>query len=272
MVYFTLRGGLANMMFQIAAVNSIAWSKGDKCSFHNIDTHLPFLNAHKQLNNRLVDALEYRKLNFLKDVITDPVSPNLKVYSYPFHFVEHDLKEENVGLDGFFQSEKYFKEHEDRIRELFKPTEEINIEIDVKYGWLFKDGTRNTSIHVRRGDYLRHPNHHPVQPLEYYQKAIDLTKDATDRYIIFSDDIPWCKQVFKGDGFIFMDGNEKDYIELYLMSRCNNNITCNSSFSWWGAWLNNNENKIVIGPKMWFGNAYNHFNTNDVLPESWIKI
>jgi hypothetical protein len=269
MIYFTLRGGLANMMFQVAAVNSIAMDKGVDCSFHNLDNQLVFINKHKHLNVRLGDAREYRKLRFFKDALTNEVPPNIKSYTYPYHFQDIEIEGDDAILDGFFQSEKYFKSNEKEIKELFRPTDEIVSILNEKYNHILNDKT--TSIHVRRGDYLRHPNHHPVQSMEYYKKGIELTKETTNKYIVFSDDIPWCKKMFVGDEYVFID-NEEDYIELYLMSMCDNNIIANSSFSWWGAWLNNNPSKIVVGPSMWFGIAYRGWNTNDVLPEGWIKI
>jgi hypothetical protein len=269
MIHFTLRGGLANMMFQIAAVNSIALKNNTQCSFHNLDDQLNYINQFRHKNTRLKDATKYRDLNFFKDTLTNPVPPNINVYTYPFHYEDIQIAEGDAGLDGFFQSEKYFKEHEGVIRELFKPTDEVVNVIKEKYSDILNQKT--TSIHVRRGDYLKHPNHHPVQTLQYYQKGIELTIGKTDKYIIFSDDIPWCREVFKGDKFIFME-DEDDYIEMYLMSMCDNNIIANSSFSWWGAWLNNRKDKTVVGPKNWFGPAYSTWNTNDVLPEEWIKI
>jgi len=269
MIYFTLRGGLANMMFQIAAVNSIALKNNTQCSFHNLDNQLGYINQFRHVNTRLGDAIKYRDLNFFKETLTNTPPPNVKVYTYPFHYEDIKLDDGEVGLDGFFQSEKYFKQHEGVIRELFKPTDKVLNTLKEKYSEILNQKT--TSIHVRRGDYLNHPNHHPVQTLEYYEKGIKLTLNTTDKYIVFSDDIMWCKQSFHGDNFIFMD-DEDDYIELYLMSMCDNNIIANSSFSWWGAWLNNNPNKIVVGPKLWFGKAYETWNTNDVLPKEWIKI
>lgn len=269
MIHFTLRGGLANMMFQIAAVNSIALKNNTRCSFHNLGDQLNYINKFKHVNSRLNDATKYRDLNIFKNLLVNPVPPNVKTYTYPFHFENIELGVGDVGLDGFFQSEKYFKEHENEVREMFKPTDEVLNVINGKYGDILK--VRTTSIHVRRGDYLRYPNHHPTQTLQYYEKGIELTKDSTDKYIIFSDDILWCRQTFRGDNFIFME-DEDDYIELYLMSMCDNNIIANSSFSWWGAWLNNNKGKIVVGPSNWFGSAYSNWDTSDVLPKEWFKI
>ena len=112
------------------------------------------------------------------------------------------------------------------------------------------------------------PNHHPACNLGYYKEAIKLMD--VNKFIVFSDDMSWCKENFVGDEFIFMENNS-DYIDLWLMSLCDNNIIANSSFSWWGAWLNQNPNKKVIAPKKWFGPAINH-NTKDLIPESWIII
>jgi 5'(3')-deoxyribonucleotidase len=91
-------------------------------------------------------------------------------------------------------------------------------------------------------------------------------------FLIFSDDIEWCKENFPNisDKFIFIEGN-KDYEDLYIMSKCKNNIISNSTFSWWGAWLNQNENKKVVAPLKWFGSSINH-NTKDLYCDGWIKI
>ena len=140
--------------------------------------------------------------------------------------------------------------------------------IETKYSDLLS--VRTTAIHVRRGDYLKFPQHHPTQTVEYFLAGVELLKDKTDKFLVFSDDIAWCKANFKFDNIVYIE-NEKDYIELYLQSLCNNNITSNSSFSWWGAWLNENNNKVVIGPNKWFGSAINH-DTSDVIPETWKKM
>ena len=268
MIYYTLRGGLGNMMFGIATTHSLSLSHKTKAVFTNLKTQLDYLNRETNFNPKLKHSNEYMGLNFIGNMIFGVPPKNIKVYTYPFHYEEKVITEDDFHIDGFFQSEKYFKKHEDEIRELFKPTEDIIDVIKNRYSDLLKHKT--TSIHIRRGDYVRNQNNHPTQPLQYYQKAIELTKDDTEKYIIFSDDIEWCKDVFIGDRFIYID-DEKDYIELYMMSLCKNNIISNSSFSWWGAWLNDNIDKKVVSPKKWFGPNIKH-NTNDIIPESWIKI
>ena len=124
--------------------------------------------------------------------------------------------------------------------------------------------------------------------MEYYNKAIKQF-DKDSNFLIFSDDIEWAKNNFKGDNFYFItenkiEGNDvmdtlniskgghPDYIELYMMSLCDHNIIANSSFSWWGAWLNENPNKKVIAPKKWFGPAYGDINDNDLVPETWTRL
>jgi hypothetical protein len=106
--------------------------------------------------------------------------------------------------------------------------------------------------------------------MKYYQEAMKHFDDDT-LFVVFSDDIDWCKSVFKGDNFIFIT-NEQDYVDLYLMSLCKNNIIANSSFSWWGSWLNKNEGKKVIAPSKWFGRAYSDWDTNDIYTKNMIKL
>jgi hypothetical protein len=270
MIYTRLKGGLGNMLFQIAATYSIALEKNTTPSFYNLDGQLTYLNNEKGFNPKLNHSFEYKNLNGFNNLTTSTPPNGTPVYRYPFHYQNIQTQGDNFIVDGFFQSEKYFIKHEKEIKELFKPTENILNLISEKYSDYLKNKT--TAVHVRRGDYVKHRNIHPPQDLQYYRNSISLTE--YDKILVFSDDLSWCKNNFIGDEFIFIEG-EKDYVELYLMSMCDNVITSNSSFSWWGAWLNNNPNKKVIGPKKWFGesvkNSPNHI-TKDILPDSWIKM
>jgi len=265
MIYCNLKGGLSNILIQMAAVKSMAIDKGTDCSFTNLNYQLNLINDEMENNPKVKHAFEYM-LIFDKFNTSLP-SSELPIIHFPFVYKKIDLPNDNFYVDGFFQSEKYFAHNRKELLEWFKIPEQIKEKIELKYSELFKQ--RTTSIHVRRGDYLRYPNHHPVQTLEYYNKSIEYLKDSTDLFMVFSDDIEWCKDNIKTDNIIYFE-DEKDYIEIYLMSLCDNNIISNSSFSWWGAWLNRNENKIVIGPKIWFGSEIQH-NTNDILPEKWVK-
>ena len=148
---------------------------------------------------------------------------------------------------------------------LFDIDEKSKKEIYEKYSEILNGET--CSIHVRRGDYLGLNGHHPVCDLEYYNKSINLF-DKNTKFLVFSDDIKWCQENFKGENFIFISGN-RDFIDIWLMSLCQNNIIANSTFSWWGAWLNQNINKKVIAPSKWFGPLKINHNTQDLIPEAW---
>jgi hypothetical protein len=266
MIYCNLKGGIGNVLFQIAATKSLSIDNNTECSFPNLITHLNYLNSDKTHNPILDYSHEYLKL--FKNIITSPITKSIPLRVYPFEYVDTPLINGDIQIDGFFQSEKYFKHNRESILEFLDFNFIPEDYIQKKYN--FDQNKKTTSIHVRRGDYINYPNHHPTQSIEYYKKGIEILNNKTDIFIVFSDDIKWCKDNLILDNVIYIE-NEKDYIELYLMSLCDNNIISNSSFSWWGAWLNNNKNKTVIGPKKWFGSSIQH-NTNDIIPESWIKI
>lgn len=255
-----LQGGIGNIMFQIACV--IAYSKE-----YNKELTLSsagYREHHSSLSSYSSNILS--KLDM-------PINANFSgyiTYNEPgFNYTPIPNFRHNTRLNGYYQSDKYFEKYEADIRELF------SFDIDVKQEIREIITSNNTcSIHVRRGDYLNLPNHHPVQDMNYYMRAIkEMPKDSV--FLIFSDDIKWCKENFPNlpEKFIFVEGN-KDYEDMYIMSRCNNNIIANSSFSWWGAWLNENPDKIVISPSKdnWFGPAHAHLNTIDIIPNGWIQI
>jgi hypothetical protein len=256
-------------MFQIAAAKVISLSNKTNYSFPNLHNHINYLTMEDTYNPKVKYCSEYLNLPFLRGVNTTQSYLNLNTVTYPFHFENIKLPTPNIRIDGFFQSEKYFNNHKKEILELFLPDEKITNQIKEKYSDLLTEKT--TSIHVRRGDYIKNSTHHFVQGIDYFNQAIEIVDSKTDKYLVFSDDIEWCKKNFNGDKFAFIE-DEKDYIELYLMSMCSNNITSNSSFSWWGAWLNQNPNKTVIGTKNWFGPSLQFLKTDDIIPNTWIKI
>ena len=128
-------------------------------------------------------------------------------------------------------------------------------------------------MHVRRGDFIHKQHFHPLLPLEYYKAGVQETATKNSNCIlVFSDDIDWCKQVFGGDRRIKYSTNKNPFVDMCAMSMCNNHIIGNSTFSWWGAWLNPNPTKIVVAPKGWFGLGYAHWTIKDLFPDSWIKL
>ena len=132
------------------------------------------------------------------------------------------------------------------------------------------------SIHVRRGDYVTFSTMFPPVERTYLKPAISgFTNMNIRNFLVFSDDIPWCKQHFtqyEGCNFQYSEGRN-EYEDLVLMSQCEHNIISNSTFSWWGAWLNQNPNKIVVSPSEfnWFGKK-SKIDTKDIIPKEWIQI
>lgn len=173
------------------------------------------------------------------------------------------------GLDiiGYFQSEKYFEDCELSIRKYFALRDDLQKIVDEKYE-KYED-CRTASIHVRRGDYLNYPDTHPLCNGKYYNDAIKMFR-TVDKFLVFSDDPDWCRQNFNLGICDIIEGNP-DYIDMALMAKCDNNIIANSSFSWWGAWLNPNPNKVVIAPKDWFGKN-GPKDTQDLIPDGWVVL
>ena len=255
MISTHLQGGLGNYMFQIAAAEALAIDLGTKSVF---DFNLAS-QVHKNIR-----SYQDNIFNEINDI--SGVRFQSKYSEQGFGY--QDLpKTTSLYLIGYFQSEKYFKNHCTHIKSVFSATPETQDMVYRKYSDIFYGVV--CSIHVRRGDYLKLQDHHPVLGMQYYNEAID--KVVADKYLIFSDDIEWCKQNFIGDQFIFIEG-EPDYVDMFLMSLCDHNIIANSSFSWWGAWLNSDDDKIVVAPENWFGPAKGDINTSDLIPEKWIKI
>lgn len=172
---------------------------------------------------------------------------------------------------GYWQNQGYFIDIEKKIRDEFKFNNLLN-ENNTTYMQSIKS-TTSVSVHIRRGDYLKDELLGGLCSLDYYKKAISKMRASLDApvFYIFSDDLHWCREHLDFDASKFyISGNdgENSHIDMQLMSSCKHNIIANSSFSWWAAWLNENPNKIVIGPEKWT----NHHDSNQIIPEQWIKL
>lgn len=200
-----------------------------------------------------------------------------RVREKQFNFDPNILKvPDNVYLEGFWASEKYFQDIEYIIRQEFtfkKKPDGINKKIVKQI-----EESQSISIHIRRGDYVfdkKTSDYHGACGFDYYSMAAEtvVKKITNPHFFIFSDDPEWVKEKFhlKYQNTI-IDNNilQKDYEDLRLMSLCEHNIIANSSFSWWGAWLNRNSDKIVITPKKWFADS--SIDTNDLIPQGWIRL
>lgn len=256
MIVSKLQGGLGNQLFQWAYGKSL--SIRYKTSFY-ID------NSFYQ-NQSGVTARDFSLSKFpnIDDKLINTSNLRAMILRDNFVFKELNYKEGvDYYLDGYWQSQKYFISTDSIIRDILSPSQET-IQNLSKFP---TEGS--TSIHIRRGDYVTSNGYHPIQSMSYYQRALEEIGDYNN-LLIFSDDINWCKDNLKFDRMIFIEGNT-NVKDLWTMSLCTNNIIANSSFSWWGAWLNRNLNKKVIAPNNWFGSQAN-LNTSDIIPSDWIKI
>lgn len=254
----TLAGGLGNQMFEIAAAASLAKD----------NNAILLLNP----NNHICPNQGNNISNYLNNIFSKiAIDTNLNInftYSHPLCTYKPIPYTPNIKTNGHFQSWKYFHHNREYIQELFAPTKEIKEELDTKYNWI----KNYTVIQVRRGDYAKFPEHHPLLPTEYYLNAVK--KLNPEKIIIFSDDIEWCKKNLDFNIKCLYNENMSDIMELYLMTRCKDLIISNSSFGWWGAYLNTNEYKKVYVPNYWFGSYFINegFNINDLVLSEWIKI
>ena len=275
-----LSGGLGNQMFQFAAGYAIARKNNVELSldlkrFNYRSDHDGFQLQYvfdiyskvKFLNN----PANFRFLNFKE--ILNKINISYHKFKEPhFHYAHEMLNiPKHSLLNGYWQSELYFNSYSQEIRKIFSFCNKL----DKKNLLIANDIDKNNSIsiHIRRGDYLLKQNKNLYTDLsEYYIKAIqDSAKYFNDpKFFIFTDDPLWVTDNFNIDfshSIVDVNNGEKSFFDMHLMSLCKANITANSSFSWWGAWLNNNRNKIIYTPKNWFNDK--SICTNDLIPNGW---
>jgi len=183
---------------------------------------------------------------------------------------------DNTYLFGWWQNERYFIDIRDKLLREFEPKTPMTAK---NKEYLKKiSTTQSISLHVRREDYVtnEHANEvHGLTPLDYYHKAItrvtNLSADKDPHIFVFCKEIEWCKANLEFKlPTTFVEGNTQGADDMRLMKHCKHNILTNSSFSWWGAWLNQNPRKIVIAPKVWLQDKGD--NTKVELPQNWIRL
>lgn len=282
MVVVKLSGGLGNQMFQYAAGRRLALRHRtrlvvDTSHYKNYKDRGFELDCFKLAGDVLVDALPDQPLKptvqngFEDDDFVGLVGPgDGKVGRFEPRILSAP---DNTRLIGLWQSEEYFKDYSGQIRQDFsfkKPATGQNAKL------LTEIADHNAvSIHVRRGDYASYPHSVTLGPLgaDYYQKALKIIKSKVKRpvFYVFSDDPVWCKHNLDlGHNFVVVDHNSKGCDDMRLMSACKHHIIANSSFSWWGAWLNPDPGKIVVAPEPWFIDA--GFDTSDFVPRRWLQV
>ena len=273
MITVQLIGGLGNQLFQYAMAKSLSIEKKQKFSI-DVSSFETYKLHHYALNHFNIQKKVYKKPNRYLNKIINLFQKRTYYKEVNFNFNKSifDINESNIYLEGYFQSEKYFVKHEKQIRKDFEIISPLKKQTHEAIKHIQE--VNSVSLHIRRGDYLQHMIHN-TDKTDYYKTAMATMQSKVENpvYFIFSDDIPWAKENFKTNfETIFVDFNDAltNFEDLKLMSACKHNIIANSSFSWWGAWLNTNKNKIIVAPKLWFNDST--INTNDIIPDSWIKI
>ncbi len=261
MIFIRPNGALGNMFFHIAAIWSLAKDNNDVLCLVERKTKIQELISDTRCDMGHAEKYLYL-LNRFKNLQTDPgFLKNKKKADTSFTYTPLEYKKGYL-YRGYYQCEKWFKHHRKEILELFRPDHSFLPSIK-KYEKYFG----NIHLHVRRGDYLTLPDYHPVQSIDYYTKALEILPKGL-KVLVFSDDLEWCRNNFIGNDFIFVD--EKDYICVYVMAKMKYHIIANSSFSWWGAWMSEYEDKIVIAPGKWFGS--DGPDSKDICPKEWLII
>lgn len=231
------------------------------------ENEIPFYN-NLYSSNKYINFVFLKIKWFLKEI-----NKNHHIEKQ-FNFDQDFCNIQSWYIEWYFQTEKYFENYEKEIRKNFDfiiPPSKKNKEIIE----IIKS-CNSVSIHIRRWDYITNKNvnsFHGTCNLDYYKKSIDIIKSKIHNpiFFIFSDDMSWVKKNLKIKNAYYINWNtwKYSYEDIRLMWLCKHNIIANSSFSWWWAWLNKNNEKIIIAPKKWFNNNLNY---SDVIPNKWIKI
>lgn len=290
MVIVKLMGGLGNQMFQYALGRTLSLARGtelklDISHYSRYPLHRYAL-GHLNVQETFASPREtYRAKAFgwwndtLKRYAAQKARPDawawVRELEYRFDKQVLDARI-NCYLDGYWQSEKYFKHQEKLIRGDFT----LKSTLDARSEKLAAEirGCNSVSVHVRRGDYVSNSKAlevHGACPAEYYREAASMIRARVSdlHFFVFSDDPEWTRNNVRVGGsatYVTHNSAERNYADLHLMSLCQHHIIANSSFSWWGAWLAVNPSKIVIAPKQWFQKAPH--DTSDLIPDGWIRM
>lgn len=256
-----LSGGIGNIMFQIAAMEELGRRTGLPVCYPNVHEMIDRISKTCPWTTNAHDYLNIFK-NFKWDKNLDKFHGYSKVIILPDGYT-HIFPEDNTHYVGYFQSEGYFSESRDFILHLFEPADHV-VEMASKYDGLIRGNTG--AIHVRRGNYLELQHIYKVLDMNYYNRGMRLLKCyGVDNYVVFSNDMQWCRENFKGDAFTFIE--DENYVELFVMAKCARHIIANSSFSWWGAYLNDKKDKRVVAPKQWYSS--DKYDATHIVPWHW---
>jgi len=292
MVISHILGGIGNQMFQYATARALSLSIGrplylDIQDFTGYKLHSGFqLSSIFNMNVKFADTeliekvLGFRNQKIIKKLIKRPSFKYLRgcnfiMEPHAHYWPQIEAVFDDCYLYGYWQSEKYFKEYEKFIREDFHFRNSLNSQnAALKYEI---DERTAVSIHIRRGDYVSDVKTTQIMNvcgIKYYRDAIHmiLSQVNSPHFYIFSDDMQWVRKnlsVPHPVTYVEHNSGKNSYIDMQLMGACKHHIIANSSFSWWGAWLNPNPKKIVVAPSKWFVNSNNDV---DVVPSTWVRI
>ena len=293
MIIVRLMGGLGNQLFQYAAARRLA-------SWHDtilkIDTS--WLNASQQRSYCLgafsvpeafASLDETARLIGAGSVAFRMYLRRLTQRCRPY-FRRHIFSESHVGpydpnilrtprdvyLNGYWQSEKYFADIEERLREELLIKDEPGAPNRMMLERICNNDS--VSIHIRRGDYVSDPaiqRVHGSLTIQYYQRCVDIVAQrvASPHFFVFSDDHDWARENLRisyPTTYVSHNDPSRPHEDLRLMSACKHNVVANSSFSWWAAWLNSNPHKIVLAPRHWFQEP--RYDTRDLVPSAWLRV
>ncbi|WP_247236066.1 alpha-1,2-fucosyltransferase [Telluribacter sp. SYSU D00476] len=294
MITIKLKGGLGNQLFQYATARALAVKHQTRVAFDlsfllKREADAPHTFREYELAALTIPPVEpslIEKLAFgLMDIPARKLLQRIvrrviagKVYNEKSFSYDPAIESRTAArtyLNGYFPSERYFKSIEPLLRTELRFIGQPDASVVHRIR-----NSCSVSMHVRRGDYLTNPSarqYHGLCSPDYYRRAVAyLASKRPDIHIfVFSDDLPWARQHISFPHPIdFVEGNlgANSYLDMQLMSMCQHHIIANSSFSWWGAWLNPSPDKIVIAPKRWFADETAQSQTQDIVPDSWIRL
>lgn len=292
MVVSHILGGIGNQMFQYAVARALSLKNGqrlilDLSDFSDYKLHNGFelsrvfgVAVESAAPSTKREVLGWRGNSLIKKILRRPqfnwlrgkkfiVEPHFNYWPEIFNL------DGDVYLYGYWQSERYFKSFESTVREDFTFRERLigrNLEFSSDIRKL-----NSISLHIRRGDYVSDKKNIKIMEacsLGYYRKAVEYmaARVVQPVFYIFSDDMDWVRANLSLDfPCVYVNNNHgrDSYRDMQLMSLCRYNIIANSSFSWWGAWLNSNPEKIVIAPRRWFRSGND---VSDLIPNEWVRL
>jgi hypothetical protein len=260
MITVKLMGGMGNQMFQYAfglAQARRLWV-GLQLDTTVLGGHRPY-----QLQQWGIDV-----------PLVERITPTIREQGMPYNPKLVEQIKNGDCLEGYWQSEKYFESIRINLRTVFSPKDGPSIRAEALYSDITKPNS--VAVHIRRGDYLLEPHKsfHGVLGWEYYKAGMNYIRERVEnpKFFFFSDEPEWVREHFYtdfslGEQIVVESGLEAE--DIYMMALCSHSIIANSSFSWWGGWLGNNQDRIVIAPKKWFNTD---IDTSDLIPDRWVRL